>query len=513
MADHGASAERAAAGPGGRQNSGKASAPSTIGGSSRAFLGQYGARFLAISAALLIPCFWQKHIEAGDLASHLYNAWLVQLIHQGRAPGLWIAPMWNNVLFDWILSGSAALFGFAAAEKVAAALAVLVFFWGAFAFAWAVARRAPWTVVPPLAMLAYGWTFHSGFFNYYLSVGVSFWGLAIFLRVRGWKRYLALGLAPLVVLGHPMGLVWFVGAAAYAAVAEKVSGRYQVFLLLAPAAALAGLRSYLWSHFRADNVESPVYLYQGADQLALSADRHVYVAGMAFLFGAACFVWDAMQRRREPGYFRRAGAVLQLYAAVQIAVFVLPTTVILPTYSSPAGWIVPRLTLISAVLGCGLLAVMEPRRWHAAGFAVIAAAFFILTYRETQTLNRMEESAERLVGALPQGTRVLETILPRPVSRIYFIDHMVDRACIGHCFAFGNYEPASGQFRVRAQPGNPIVMADAGDIGDMEEGSYEVEEEILPVYQVYQCSRDFRQLCIRKLEAGELNGRLGVHPE
>jgi hypothetical protein len=513
MKDHEASAGRTPDDANPQPHRSEAVSPSAGSATLRGFIGAHGSKILLVSAVLLIPCFWQRHIAAGDFSSHLYNAWLAQLIRQGRAPGLWIVPVWNNVLFDWILSGSASLFGFAAAEKLAAALAVLLFFWGAFAFAWAVARRAPWNLAPCLAMVAYGWTFHAGFFNYYLSVGLSFWGLAIFLKVNGWKRWLALALAPLVVLGHPMGIAWFLGAVAYAAVAPKLPGRCQVFLLLAPAAALTGLHFYLWSRFTPDNVDSPVYLYQGADQLALSADRHTYVAAAALAFGAVCFALDAVRRRRDPGYFRRAGLALQLYVIAQLAVFLMPDTLFLPMYTAPFGWIVERLTLISAVVGCALLVTMEPRRWHAAGFAVIAAAFFFLTYRETQTLGRMEESAERLVGALPQGARVLVTILPRPASRIYFIDHMVDRACIGHCFAYGNYEPASKQFRLRALPGNSIVMADEGDVGDMEGGSYEVPEDAPPLYQVYQCNADFTQLCIRKLEAGEQNGRLSVRPE
>ena len=48
--------------------------------------------FLAVSGFLLVPCFWQRRIQAGDLASHVYNAWLAQLIERGQAPGLWIAP-------------------------------------------------------------------------------------------------------------------------------------------------------------------------------------------------------------------------------------------------------------------------------------------------------------------------------------------------------------------------------------------------------------------------------------
>jgi len=40
----------------------------------------------AISALMVVPCWWHRRIEAGDLASHVYNAWLAQLIEKGQAP-------------------------------------------------------------------------------------------------------------------------------------------------------------------------------------------------------------------------------------------------------------------------------------------------------------------------------------------------------------------------------------------------------------------------------------------
>ena len=43
--------------------------------------------FVGTSIAVLIPSFWHKQIAAGDLGSHLYNAWLAQLVEQGKAPG------------------------------------------------------------------------------------------------------------------------------------------------------------------------------------------------------------------------------------------------------------------------------------------------------------------------------------------------------------------------------------------------------------------------------------------
>src|SRR5215472_3504507 len=114
-------------------------------------------KVLLISGLLLIPCFWHPRIEAGDLASHTYNAWLAQLIAQGRAPGLATVWVWQNVLFDLILSGIAKLVPLLVAEKIAVSIAVLVFFWGSFALATAASGRAPWFLTPCLAMFTYGW--------------------------------------------------------------------------------------------------------------------------------------------------------------------------------------------------------------------------------------------------------------------------------------------------------------------------------------------------------------------
>src|ERR1039458_6268170 len=68
------------------------------------FWRNYWPRLLAISAAVITPCLWHPRIEAGDLPTHLYNAWLTHLIKTGQAPGLWLAQRWNNVLFDFALS-------------------------------------------------------------------------------------------------------------------------------------------------------------------------------------------------------------------------------------------------------------------------------------------------------------------------------------------------------------------------------------------------------------------------
>src|ERR1700722_11438393 len=78
---------------------------------------------LVISIAMIVPCLWHRRIEAGDLGSHVYNAWLAQLIEKGQAPGLYIVRQWNNVLVDWLLLHTANIAGFAA-EKIVVSLCV-----------------------------------------------------------------------------------------------------------------------------------------------------------------------------------------------------------------------------------------------------------------------------------------------------------------------------------------------------------------------------------------------------
>src|SRR6516225_6615182 len=109
----------------------------------QSFLRENGARVLLITALILVPCFWHKRIEAGDLPSHTYNAWLAQLIHQGQAPGLYIEFRWNNILVDHALQKLGALFGFFAAERILVVICVLLFFWGSFALISAAHRRSP----------------------------------------------------------------------------------------------------------------------------------------------------------------------------------------------------------------------------------------------------------------------------------------------------------------------------------------------------------------------------------
>jgi len=476
------------------------------------FVRVHWLKFLAVSCLVLVPCFWHRRIGADDLGSHVYNAWLVQLIRHGQAPGLWIAHQWTNVLFDLLLSGLGSVFGFTAAERIAVSLAVLIFFWGAFALACAAARRAPWFIAPCTALATYGYTFYMGFFNYYLALGLAFFSLAIFWRGKGWERLIAAAIAPLVVVAHPLGLIWLIGACIYVGFAEIVRPRYHIALLIAAAAGLVVAHYYFWHRFIVDPAEHSTFWLSGADQLVLFGERYWIPAAALIVFVIFSLAVDIVRRWREPCSLAAYRIPLQFYLLAAISVPLLPEGIHLSPHMAPIALLTERLTSVSAVLFCCLLAAMRPSKWHLIGSAAIAAVFFAFVYRDTAVVSRMEAQTERLVRTLPPNRRVMASIKAPADSRI-LIQHMIDRACIGHCFSYGNYEPGSRVFRVRANPGNPYVLTDYDLATDTEDGDYTVQPEDLPVYQVYQCSERGTDLCVRPLEAGEANDRLGVHPD
>lgn len=469
-------------------------------------------KFFGISIAVLLPCFWHRVIVAGDLGSHLYNAWLAQLIERGQAPGFWLAGRWNNVLFDYWLDGLGRIFSLQAAVKIAVSLAVLIFFWGIFALACAATRRAPWYLCPCIAMFTYGYTFQMGFMNFYISLGLAFLGMAIFWRGKRWDWLVPAVLAPFMILAHPLGFAWLVGGSAYVMIAERIPRRYQIYLLAAGGAALFAAHYYFWHHDVVEARAGPIYYFNGTDQLLLFGSRYAIPEFALIVFIFVALGTDFFSRAGGQSRPQDYAVSLQLYILVCLGVVLLPDGIRFPNTPSALALLTERLTSVSAALLCCLLGAMHPRKWHWVACGAIATVFFGFLYQDTGKISRMEAQIERLVHRLPPNQRVLGTIKPFPGSRI-LIQHMLDQACIGHCFSYGNYEPACAQFRVRTTPNNPYAMFSYERTSDMEDGTYEVQAGDLPAYQVYQCSEGGTDLCIRPLAAGEMNDRLGVHPD
>lgn len=465
---------------------------------------------LLLSVLLLTPCFWHRRIEAGDLGSHTYNAWLALLVAQGQAPGLYTSQQWNNVLVDLALTWLGKRMGFITAERIVVPACVLCFFWGSFSFIAASTLRAPWFLVPAIAIVSYGYTFYAGLMNYYLSLGLAFAAAALFWRGTRTDWIVAAILAMLTYIAHPIGFGVLLAMAAYIRLAETPLAwrRWLLFAL--------GLLALVELHFCLSRLKTQAglgyrgLLMTGADQLLVFGAHYKLIAEVVLGFGSLCFCIAAVQDAKELASLRKLWTPLTLWALLLMTAVILPAAIWLPQYVAPVSSMSTRLTSVTAVVGLCVLGSVRPRSWILIGLAVCAAIFFGLQYRDTGVLSGMEQQVEILVGGLPYGWRVSYTIYLGEDDRINF-RHFVDRACIGKCFAYSNYEPGTGQFRVRISPSGSPLVSDSGRA--MELGGYVVRDADLPMAEVYQPDEThLTKLAIRELQAGEKNGGVGYHP-
>ena len=466
-------------------------------------------KFIAVflvSALLLIPCFWHKHIEAGDLGSHVYNAWLAQLAEKGKAPGIIVVRQWNNVLFDVSLDHAARILGWRAAERLVVSLSILIFFWGVFSFVAAAAKRPPWLLVPCFALLAYGYSLSMGFFNYYVSLGLASFALAILWRGGAGNWLVAAILAPLILLAHPIGFLWFVATAVYVSLWRLIPEYWRLVLPVFVVALYFALKAFLLhsDQFEANWRDDSFYWMNGSDQLMLFGQRYLVLARVALAWGLICFLpafAAAVRAGRES--VRPLRLPIELYLVALTAAAFLPENIHGDMFAGWIGLLVSRLTTITAVFGLCALALLPIRKWHAAGFGAIAIVFFAWIYHDTGIISHVEANAEALVSKLPPGTRIVPVVSAPDDWRVQFISHSVERACVGHCFSYSNYEPSSGQFRVRALPGSRVATDSADKSEDMASGDYVVQPEDLPLISIYQCEdADWTVLCADPLRAG-----------
>jgi len=454
-------------------------------------------RYALASVALLIPCFWQARIQAGDLGSHIYNAWLAELIGQGRAPGLSIVPQATNVLFDLLLSGLFHTVGSAAAQRIAVSLAVLVFVWGAFAFIAATARPA-WELLPAIAMLAYGWAFHMGFFNFYLSLGLCFWALALAWSLAPRRLLMAVLILLVANVAHSLPVGWACAVLGFLWLARKLPDKRRhlvvtsVVALCALHIAIVAAMPTLWGPWQIESVG-------GFDQ-AWVFDRKYLLAVAGMLLLCVALVVESIRRNGARRLF--FGDLFQVFAVTAAGIFLLPTWIWIPGYDRALLFISERMSLAAGVLVLALAATAIPRRWHGWAVGVLTAMFFLFLYVDERAIGGLEDRMQVAVAQLPPMARVVSNV--RADLRSSTLNHTIDRVCIGRCYSYANYEPPSGQFRIRVTGPTSIVEPTGKDALLMEKGESPVQPRDLPLYRI-SVAADGR-LTVHAMALGELVG-------
>jgi hypothetical protein len=362
------------------------------------------AIYVLVSLLLLVPCHWQPSVEGGDLSSHNYSSWLARLIESGRAEGLEAVHQTTNLLFDLILSGLFKVVGAEAAQRISVSLVVLAFVWGAFAFISAVSGRRAWHLMPAIAMLAYGWVFHMGFFNFYLSLGLCFWVLALAWEWKPWRLAAAAPILALAYLAHALPVVWTAGLLAYLWLAGRTAPRTRAWMIAVSLLAMFLLRALVGGTLIAEWPRQQIFMPSGADQgWAFDGKYYVVLVGLLLVWGALF-----LELMHQWGTRRLASSTpFQVCVVSAAGVFVLPVALVIPGVHHALVLIAERMALGVGVCVCALLGAARPRMLERYALVALALIFFGFLYGDERAMNAMEDRMQGAVAQSAPGHRVV----------------------------------------------------------------------------------------------------------
>src|SRR5262249_19867402 len=306
------------------------------------------------------------------------------------------------------------------------------------------------------------------------------WAFA-FLWKPGWRAALALPLMVLAWFAHALPVAWLVGAMAYICLARRIRPRNRPLLTFASLAALVILRTFLLSQFATRWTAEQAISMTGADQLGVFEAKYqsLEFGLLAVWFSLFVRLW---RRKRPLRLF--IGIPFQLCLIVAAAVLLLPGAILLPGYNPPLAYVSERMSLLVAVSVCAFVGEITPGKQEKAALAILTALFFSFLYIDMRAPNHVEALLEQSVAELPYGTRVVSAVCDQR-GDVNLVGHTLDRACIGRCFGYANYEPPSKAFRVQVEGENPIVVTTDGESSALQLGTYVVKPRDLPLRLIY----------------------------
>src|SRR5260370_25337171 len=101
---------------------------------------------------------------------------------------------------------------------------------------------------------------------------------------------------------------------------------------------------------------------------------------------------------------------------------------------------------------------------------------------------------------MPAGPRFISTLRDKHLY-IQALEHVLDRPCIDRCLDYGNYEPSTAQFRLRAGEANTYVVSNYDDIGDFEHDRLTFSRTDLSLYRILE--GDAGRIISARVQPGE----------
>jgi hypothetical protein len=456
---------------------------------------------ILVAGVLALPPLLVRYFPAGDLQSHLYNAWLVERIGRAELPGLFVVRQWTNVLLD---EATSVLLRAMSPEWALRFILVGIaegMFWSALLLCRRLTRNTCWSAAPVLAMLTYGWTFHMGFGNFLLALVGAFTATALaagdpLSRAR-WGLIAALLLVTSLASVIPVGLA--ITAMACLRLRKAFPHRATTWTAVIAILALVGglamgrLLPSQWTWVQWKNLS-------GADQLYVFDGRYRWFA--AALFALWCWgLVEELRARDRAGRRPWPGDACALAVIAVAGSLFVPSIVHLPGQNSAIAYLAERLSLVVAVLvTASVLATFSWPRF--AVTCLVAASYFGTLTGDWLALSSFAERVASAVRTLPPDARVLGH-MGMPPARVPAIMHSIDRACIGRCLSVGNYEPPSQVFRVRAGQDTHFQLSGPGEVDALEAGDLVLPGSVAPAWWVLPCSPATGSVCIRSLNEGD----------
>jgi hypothetical protein len=430
----------------------------------------------------------------------------------------------TNVLVDLLIEPLLAHFGQLAASHIVLSILTCTFFLGGVLWLQALSNGQSWRVWPILLMLTHGIILQSGFLNFYLSTAICLFALGLLWRPTIPRVTIAVVLFVIARFAHPLPILWAISVLLYVRLASRVEQKARIWMIAAAGITLVAVRSIIMWKFAGSWKAPRVLEVTGASQILLHPTSFALLALVLLVLGVAA----VLRSRNLRGVVH--DPIFHVYVVSMIAVVLMPENVNAGQFSS-GGYISLRFSLFAALAGVAVLARHARSAWFFKAGGVIAILFFALLFRDAKAASKITHQLENETAALAGMPRVtsqirfpqfrMESELAKPlhlpgiraIQRMLYdehfginIAHVVDAACIDHCISYGNYEPSTYQFRVRALPGNHFAATTGAVAGEIQAGHYVVQAGDLPMYSIYVCGPAESDLCTRALRVGETNG-------
>jgi hypothetical protein len=257
--------------------------------------------------------------------------------------------------------------------------------------------------MPAIAMLAYGWVYHMGFFNFYLSLGLCFWAMALGWSFRPRRAALVAALLLLAYTAHALPVVWAVGLIVYVWIARLVSLQARLRLMAGSLLLMVTAHVAVSRHLLSEWSLQQFSLATGADRVWVFDGKYYFIlVGLLLIWGSLFLELLHVRGRREVV----SSIPFQLSVLSSAAVCILPTTVALPGFNQALVFLGERMSLGVGVCLCAMLAMAQSRAAQRYGLILLAAVFFVFLFRDERILNGLEDRMDGIVAQLSPGQGV-----------------------------------------------------------------------------------------------------------